>query len=132
VPTAKSELIHKIPDENLRRFAIEGDEDEEFPILVELALEPVDSKWLKPWSFGHAESRSGKVAPPPSPLETRRAQMDGLAELLSASGIKEASKIGIADAFVVQANPKQLRSIVESPLVGTVRPNRTHGKRAAR
>jgi hypothetical protein len=128
VSTAKSELIHKIPDENLRRFAIEGDADDERPVLIELAAEPVDRAWFKPWTVGQAESSERELSTRPNKLETRRTKMNDLAELLSASGLKEAVKIGIADTYVVRANPTQLRRIAESPLVGTIRLNRKHGK----
>jgi hypothetical protein len=131
VSAAESDLVHKIPDHKLRQFALEGDAEDERPVLIELASEPVNRDWFQPWSIRRDDSPKRESSSQKDKLDMRRARMNDLAELLSDSGLKEAVKIGVADAFVVRANPIQLRRLVESPLVGTVRLNRTHGKRAA-
>ncbi len=126
----KSDLIHKIDDGNLRLFATDGDADEGRPVLIELASQPVDSNWFKSSvdvlpAEPMPKRRSHATAPPVS-----RSRMDDLAGVLSETGIDEAVRLNLAEAFSARVNPLQLRKIVKSPLVGAVRLNRLHRKRS--
>ncbi|QEH37612.1 hypothetical protein OJF2_62030 [Aquisphaera giovannonii] len=57
----------------------------------------------------------------------RSEDMDRLQEALGSLGLgREAVRLDAAEAFVVTVTPGQLREITRLPLVGVVRPNRTH------
>jgi hypothetical protein len=112
-----------ITDRSLAEFAA-TDSDERRSVIVELGVPlkvPLRPNGLRPY-------------PPPVeelPTNDRRAdesdEMDRLAEELRAQGLAESLvRLNLAQAFVVTVTPAQLRIISGSPLVGVIRPNRTH------
>jgi hypothetical protein len=62
------------------------------------------------------------------PLTEYAQAMDALqVQLAKVVGDQEKMvRLNAAESFVLEATPEQLRAICELPLVGAVRPNRTH------
>ena len=113
----------KIPDPDLRRFAEAAPEAEQRSVIVELEPGPPP----KP--------RPQRPRPPgarPDPLEMAygghdERAMDQLERRLGELGLGEdLVRLDAAQAFVVTVRPDQLRLVAGLPLVGVIRPNRTH------
>jgi hypothetical protein len=117
----------KIPDPSLRSFAERGDSDEPRSIIVELGMEPV--------ALPSRELSSRPHVPPPARCESRdliniEGHADSMRQLeceLNALGLGgDLVRLNAAQAFVVNTNAAQLRALSRLPLVGVIRPNRTH------
>jgi hypothetical protein len=117
----------KIPDPSLKSFAEGGDPDEPRSIIVELAMELMS---LAPRDL----SRRPQVPLPARPDSQNLMEIEGHADSmrrleseLNALGLgSDLVRLSVAQSFVVSATPAQLRALSQLPLVGVVRPNRTH------
>jgi hypothetical protein len=120
----------KIPNPELRNFAESSDSDEERSVIVELGTEPL--------RLAPREVSPRPRVPPPA--AARRPDLDDLINVegnagsmrqleseLNACGLdRDLVRLDAAQAFVVSVTPCQLRALSRLPLVGIIRPNRTH------
>lgn len=113
----------KIVDPELQRFAAGPGADEVRSVIVELDMPP--------------ETPRPKALPPPraagrtrtsrSDTSTSSALMTRLHRALESLGLAgDLVQLTAAQAFVVTVSPEQLRELSKLPLVGIIRPNRTH------
>jgi hypothetical protein len=118
----------KIRDSALREFADANATEDRHSVIVELAAPPeIGLRSVKPGPPKRSESpkSAAKVQ-----LTPRKSLMDKLARKISGVS-QDAVRLDAAEAFVLSVTPDELRAICEIPLVGAVRPNRTHHARAA-
>lgn len=117
----------KIPDLELRHFAMAEETDEQRSIIIELEVGPPR---LAPRETVPRPRSPGQDLL--STLDLAGAEEEGwtmrqLENELTALGLaKNMVRLDTAQAFVVTVRPEQLRAIVRLPLVSVVRPNRTH------
>ena len=113
----------KIVDPELQRFAADPAADEVRSVIVELDLPP--------------ETPRSKTLPPPraavrartsrSDVSSSSVLMMRLHRALESLGLADdLVRLNAAQAFVVTVSPRQLRELSKLPLVGSIRPNRTH------
>jgi|SRR3954453_22418112 hypothetical protein len=119
-----ADLEQKIHEPDLRRFAKSKDAKQQRSVIVELEAPP--AKLSAPMNQGTLSSSYSRELLPESAQE-----VDGGMERLEnyLRSIAEGGdiiRLGFAQAFVIEASPKQLRSIAKLSEVGAIRPNRTH------
>jgi hypothetical protein len=115
----------KIADPELRIFA----EDDEAParsVIIEIKPVPLDlsfeRKSSSPRGFRQPIANPNQVV-----SQGEKQAMDKLEGELTALGLgKDLVRLDTASAFVAKVSPEQLREISSLPLVGIIRPNRTH------
>ena len=122
---AMESRAEKILDPELLRFADADAAAHPRSVIVELDAGPAH---LTPRRL-HAPPRRAldraKAAPRTQSSRVRR-DMTRLQKKLSDLGVQRVVRLDSAQAFVVEVQPAALRAISEMPLVGTIRPNRTH------
>jgi len=117
----------KIPDPELRDFVQAEESDEPRSVIVELEMGPPD---LAPRQTVPRPRVPGRDRVAPFDLaktEGHDGAMNQLERELLALGLaQDLVRLNAAQAFVVSASPAQVRIISRLPLVGVIRPNRTH------
>lgn len=117
-------LEEKIVEQDLRSFARSDDNAECRSVIVELNVPPARLEMQSGRRVPHR--RSTKLDPNEIPRDEKGA-MDDLENKLHALGVtRNVTRLDVAQAFVVDLSPDQLRSVASLPAVGTIRPNRTH------
>jgi hypothetical protein len=117
----------KIPDPELRCFAEGGGPDEPRSVLVELVMDPAP---IVPRGRVPRPRMQPSERPTPGGLLDIEGHADSMLRLeteLRSLGLgDELVRLSVAQAFAVCATPAQLRALSRLPLVGVIRPNRTH------
>lgn len=120
------DAISKIVDTDLRNFAKDCGTDEPRSVIVELNATPLELPV-------NASQRSGlprmrlSIPVDASQVNQEQKAMDKLESELAALGLgNDLVRLNTASAFVVNVSSDQLRAISSLPLVGVIRPNRTH------
>lgn len=125
--TDSEEMLKKIPDGELRKFAESSILQSAQRVIVELATGPIDENLFE--SLTRKGDRLPQIKPNVKRINKPNPGHGTLRDLetqIKKRGIEIATVIPIADAISVDVTPTQLRDIISSPLVGVVRPNRTH------
>lgn len=116
----------KIIDPDLRSFAEDGGTDEPRSVIVELNATPLDLLLEPSRRLGPPRERV-PIALGASHVKHEQKAMDKLERELAALGLgNNLVRLNTASAFVVNVSSDQLRAISSLPLVGIIRPNRTH------
>jgi hypothetical protein len=123
----------KIVDPALRDFAASNQSNERRSIIVELGVPPAQVA-VRPTRTPDGRQTipeprtSGRLVPGSlADIEGYAAFMDKLEEGIIGLGLAEKPvRLDAAQAFVMNVTPAQLRAISRWPLVGPIRPNRTH------
>jgi hypothetical protein len=117
----------KIPDAELRSFAQTPTAEKPRSVIVELespplAIAPLEKTPRPRYPGGHPAIPFDLTA-----VGEEHERMDQLQKELLALGLEEELvRLNAAQAFVVSASPAKLRALSRLPLVGVIRPNRTH------
>jgi len=116
----------KIADPELKRFAKADEDSESRTVIVELSQPPLafpQERTPRPRGPSSGQAIEFQVGPPVE----GDADMSKLERELKSLGLgQDLVRLNHALAFVVHASPMQLRALLHSPLVGLIRPNRTH------
>jgi hypothetical protein len=112
----------KIRDPQLTEFA-EGETTGTASVILELVPGSGPVARTEP-GRGPGGSRSISIVAGDHEAEQR--QMDRLERELTGIGLGPLVRLDAAHAFVTDATPGQLRAVTRLPLVGAIRPNRTH------
>jgi hypothetical protein len=117
--------IDKIEELDLRRFAKGNDTDDRRSVIVELQAPPV--RLRAGASSKSPRSYDRQILPAETEAQAHESDaMDRLeAELHSLGLVRDVKRLDVAQAFVANASPEQLRSIASLPLVGAIRHNKT-------
>ena len=124
VGTSVDPLLEKILDPALRAFAESGSTEEDRSVIIELApggVRPLRTRGLPPKDVTAKPKRSAS-----QPLTERAALMNELENKIAAVVSRKRVRLNAAEAFVLNVRPRELRALVQSSLVGAVRPNRVH------
>jgi hypothetical protein len=114
----------KITDPDLRVFAENADQRGIRSVIVELKAMPFEVVRRPHTRRGDPLRYAIELSAPQ--LGDEKDQMDQLEQELSQLGIDDPTRLNTASAFVVNVSPRQLRAVSTLPLVGVIRPNRTH------
>jgi|GEM_PF-4028515 len=117
--------LTKIEFAELRDFALGKSRSRRRSVIIELGGPVPEVTLRKPtrsfWNGGRPEIRSFGDG------SGQAEAMDRLEKGLSELGLaNELVRLDAAQAFVASVTPVQLRAITGMPLVGVIRPNRTH------
>ena len=113
----------KISDPELGRFARNEEDGEPRAVIVELSEPPMALPAEREPRPRSPEIRRGVQVE----IDAADAGMTRLEGELRRLGLgSNMVRLNHAQAFVVNASPKQLQALLQSPLVGFIRPNRTH------
>lgn len=116
----------KLTSSELKSFATQGEAHDTVSVIVELGIPPAKL----------APRPHGKLPPPNDEdnLENFTEEdrlMDQLEEELAHLDLAEKPvRLNLAQAFVIELTPEQLRAVSQLPLAGIIRPNRTHQVRS--
>jgi hypothetical protein len=122
----------KISDYELRNFAEYGETSELRSVIVEVDVPPraiPRSEWQKtPWKKGSSpRSTDYPLLNEERVIKNDEQLMNQLEEkLMSLNLLEKPVRLDIAQAFVINVTPEQLRVISRFPLAGLIRPNRVH------
>lgn len=118
----------KIQEPDLHLFAEEGDVQDRRSVIVELKAPPAQLAMNN--QTRHRSTRTYKeLIPEESQANTRvRADMDQLEHKLCSLGLSQPVRLDLAQAFVVNVTPEQLRKIASLESVDAIRPNHIHYK----
>jgi hypothetical protein len=114
--------LSKIQSEKLREFAREGS-NERMSVLIELAAAPPQVR-VGERSWGKGSARPMEFEPPDE--ASVRVRMDQMFHRLADILGEQPVRFEMAEAFVADVTPEQLRQISRLAHVGDIRPNRTH------
>ena len=112
----------KLVDPELAEFAEQGSTGR-LSVIVELASEPPQVVLA---DRGSIEDSGRPYAAPPIDEDALRQQMDTLETELKRLTAEPLVRLDVAQAFVVELSPEQLRAVSLLSETGCVRLNRTH------
>jgi hypothetical protein len=117
----------KIPDPELRRFAAAENEKEARSVIVELGMEQLLPATTEKLPRPRIPPRIGRESFDRIVAAEDTSGMSRLESELNSLGLShDLVRLNTARSFVATVSPQQLRAISSLPLVGIIRPNRTH------